>query len=92
MTAQQLIERVLELDKKAIEYGLRMYEGEETDIETLVDAAPLLARMLLKAIEQRDGWAAWYIETRHGVLDVLTERNKDNAILDRLAGTDGGGE
>lgn len=44
-----------------------------------------LARMLNLAIEQRNRWADWYIDTREMRLDQRTERNKDNAELDRIA-------
>ena len=78
-TTQELIDKVLKLDAKmrdAAEKGIhRIFD----DDHNLAVAAPILAKMLQRAIEQRDT----YFEGQHHALGYSLE--KDNAELDRLA-------
>lgn len=62
---------------------------EEALTEENMDTNPMaikLALVLQSCIYQRDRWAGWYIATRTERLNQLTEKNKDNAELDRIVG------
>lgn len=77
MTALELCEKVLaigEIDDAGA--------AGELDTEMLYKLAPKLARMLKKAIEQRDGWIA---STDEDEFDIALAINYNNAELDAIA-------
>lgn len=79
MTAQELIAKVLELDaaSEKLSYGYQ-------EIREQALAAPILARICLKLIEQRDHFHAVCYRDLEPALEDESLR-KINAELDRIA-------
>ncbi len=63
------------------------YNGEDWD--ALRQDLKILLAVIEKLIEQRDGWAKWYIETRLNLNDQQ-EKRKDDAELTALIEAGGG--
>lgn len=82
MTAQELIAKVLELDDNSLLRGDGKFLERRAE---LADAAPILARMLQKAIEQRDR----AIDGAYRDCDVTPQIKEANAELDAIAKGEG---
>lgn len=76
--------KAIELCEKVLAFSARLEPFDLTgeQLMELANAAPLLAKMLLKAIEQRDNLQ---VEFCNSVVQCQLDIQRDNAELDRIA-------